>query len=80
MEVMLEFLGGEERTKRTRPKASDVRARQGDPDITRNFPQEERKNNDELLQIGLESRNQRNKDRWRLAPYFWNEKGFLYGK
>ncbi|CAD6582450.1 MAG: hypothetical protein ASARMPRED_000968 [Alectoria sarmentosa] len=63
-----------------RATAAAVRANIGDNQITRDVPESERKSDEELLEAGIESANPKatNRDRWREAPYCWNEKGFLY--
>ena len=66
--------------KMVRATAAAVRANIGDNQITRDVPESERKSDEELLEAGIESANPKatNRDRWREAPYCWNEKGFLY--
>ena len=66
--------------KRQRPSAAEMRSKLGDSKVTRDVPMSERKSDAELLQIGLDSITQENKERWRVAPYCWNAKGFLYDK
>lgn len=74
--TMTDLLGP--KAKRVRPSAAELRLKQGDSDLSRNTPKEQRKSDAELLQIGLQSKGRKNKDRWREAPYCWNAKGFLY--
>lgn len=75
-----DLLAQTRKTKRVRPTAAAVSSKTGDDAITRDVPKSERKSHQEILEIGLRSANpdQTNKDRWRQAPYVWNEKDFLY--
>lgn len=73
-----ELLGQAKKKKRVRPTAAALREIAGDQQISRDIPKDQRKSDQELLDIGLQSIGQANKDRWRQAPYCWNEKGFLY--
>ena len=64
--------------KMRRPSAAEMRKKGGDEAVSRDVPTEERLSDKELLRIGLERMNETNKERWRKAPYCWNEKRFLY--
>ena len=66
--------------KRQRPTAAEMRSKLGDDRVKRDVPEKKRESDAELLQIGLDSMDQENKRRWRVAPYCWNAKGFLYDK
>lgn len=64
--------------KRKRPSAAEMRKSGGDETVSRDVPPEERLSDAELLKIGLDSVDETNRERWRKAPYCWNEKGFFY--
>lgn len=78
MSVMIDYIETSNKKKRKRRSAVELRNTQGDINISRDVPKDQRKDDDELLQIGLRSTTESNKTRWREAPYVWNARGYVY--